>query len=207
MKICSTCKIEKPFLNFSKNKRQKDGFQGYCKCCQKIYTRQYQRDNKERVLTRIYKWVKNNPEKRNKASSKYYYNNKEKIIERNTKYNKNRYATNLNHRIRINISNRINEALKRINVTKIYRTLRYLDMSIPEFKNYLEKQFYPNSKTGEIMTWENRHKWHIDHIIPCSSYDLKNLDAQKKCFHYSNQRPLWAEDNLKKGDKLNYEME
>jgi hypothetical protein len=207
MKICSTCKIEKPFLNFSKNKNLKDGLQRYCKCCHKIYIRQYQRDNKEYTLTRIYKWVKNNPEKRKNNNKKYYTNNKKEINERNVKYANKKYKTDIGFRIRINVSNRINEALKRINVTKIYRTLKYLDMSIPEFKKYLEKQFYPNSRTGEMMTWENRHKWHIDHIIPCSSYDLKNLDAQKKCFHYSNQRPLWAEDNLKKGDKLNYEME
>jgi hypothetical protein len=207
IKKCIKCKIEKPFLNFSKNKRQKDGLQKYCKYCHKIYIRQYQRDNKERVLTRIYKWVKNNQEKRKNTNKKYYKNNKKKINKKNVKYAKKRYKTDIGFKIRINLSNRLRLALNRENVTKIYKTLDYLGISIPEFKKHLEKQFYANFKTGEIMSWENKHKWHLDHIIPCSSYDLKQIEAQRKCFHYTNLRPLWAEDNLKKGNKLNYEME
>jgi hypothetical protein len=56
------------------------------------------------------------------------------------------------------------------------------------------------------MSWHNRELWHIDHIIPCDSFDLSNPDQQKKCFHYTNLQPLWKEDNLKKSNKLNYEL-
>ena len=55
------------------------------------------------------------------------------------------------------------------------------------------------------MTRENYGKWHIDHIRPCSSFDLSKPEEQSICFHYSNLMPLWAEENLKKGSKLNYE--
>jgi hypothetical protein len=107
----------------------------------------------------------------------------------------------------MNLSRRIRFALSYANVSKKNRTVEYLGISIPEFKKHLEKKFHVNSKTGEMMSWENIGKWHLDHIIPCSSFDIRNIEAQKKCFHYTNIQPLWAEHNIKKGNKLNYEME
>ena len=72
-------------------------------------------------------------------------------------------------------------------------------MSIENLWIHLEKSFKPG------MTRENYGKWHIDHIRPCSSFDLSKPEEQSICFHYSNLMPLWAEENLKKGSKLNYE--
>jgi len=53
------------------------------------------------------------------------------------------------------------------------------------------------------MSWNNHGEWHIDHIKPCTSFDLSKLSEQKKCFHYKNLQPLWAKDNLSKGAKIN----
>jgi len=59
---------------------------------------------------------------------------------------------------------------------------------------------YLESKFTDGMSWENRGKergkWHIDHIRPCNTFDLTDENEQKRCFHYTNLRPLWAEDNL-----------
>lgn len=53
------------------------------------------------------------------------------------------------------------------------------------------------------MSWDNygMYGWHIDHIKPCSSFDLSNPAEQKICFHYTNLQPLWAKENLSKGKK------
>lgn len=57
------------------------------------------------------------------------------------------------------------------------------------------------SKFKEGMTWENRSEWHIDHIIPCSKFNMLYPEDQGKCFHYSNLQPLWWWENLSKSDK------
>ena len=54
------------------------------------------------------------------------------------------------------------------------------------------------------MSWNNHgfYGWHIDHIYPCSKFDLTDLNQQKQCFHYTNLQPLWAEENKKKSNKI-----
>jgi hypothetical protein len=65
-----------------------------------------------------------------------------------------------------------------------------------QLKKHLESAF----RRG--MTWDNHgSRWHIDHIIPCSSFNLTEESEQLKCFHYSNLRPLFAKENYKKSNK------
>lgn len=64
-------------------------------------------------------------------------------------------------------------------------------------KQWIEQQF----KRG--MRWDNYgERWHIDHIVPCSAFDLASPGDQKRCFHYSNLRPLLAYDNHSKHARI-----
>jgi tetratricopeptide (TPR) repeat protein len=69
--------------------------------------------------------------------------------------------------------------------------------------NLSEYRLYLESKFTEGMNWDNygRKGWHIDHIIPCASFNLSDYNQQKQCFHYTNTQPLWWWDNLKKSAK------
>ena len=77
-------------------------------------------------------------------------------------------------------------------------TFKLLGCDIDFFIKYIETKF------EEGMTWENygRNGWHIDHIIPCASFDLTKIENQQKCFHYTNLQPLWWFDNISKGCKI-----
>ena len=54
------------------------------------------------------------------------------------------------------------------------------------------------------MSWDNYGQWHIDHIRPCSGFNLLDPIEQRVCFHYTNLQPLWAGDNLKKSNREDY---
>lgn len=62
---------------------------------------------------------------------------------------------------------------------------------------HLGKQFQKG------MGWKNYGRsWQIDHVTPCAEFDLTNTDDQRKCFHFSNLRPMWALDNNRKGKQI-----
>lgn len=75
--------------------------------------------------------------------------------------------------------------------------VRDLGCSLNELKSYLESKF----KDG--MSWNNYGLagWHIDHIIPLSKLDLSDPEQCKKACHFTNLQPLWARENLAKGNK------
>ncbi len=69
----------------------------------------------------------------------------------------------------------------------------------PEFfRNHIESLFIDH------MSWDNwgRYGWHMDHIIPCSAFDLTKMENIEKCFHYTNMQPLWWDENITKGAKI-----
>lgn len=75
--------------------------------------------------------------------------------------------------------------------------MELLGCTLEEFKSHIEKQF------DDKMTWENYGAyWHVDHIIPCASFDLTKEDDQRRCFHYTNMQPLEAHANMRKGAKM-----
>jgi len=111
------------------------------------------------------------------------------------KFNIQKRKTNVNYKLRHNISNRIILALRAGEGYKSIKTLELIGCSIKELKLHLENKFI------EGMNWENYGKWEIDHIKPCCKFDLTNIEEQKKCFNYNNLQPLWRKENLKKGAK------
>ena len=81
------------------------------------------------------------------------------------------------------------------------RKLEYLGCTANELAAYLQSQF----KRG--MSWDNygRKKgmktWEIDHIKPVTAFDLMDDEQRKACFHYTNLQPMWARDNIIKGNR------
>jgi hypothetical protein len=95
------------------------------------------------------------------------------------------------------VSCRVREALK---ADKSKKSIEYLGCSIEQFKEHIGFQF----ETG--MSWDNYGEiWHIDHIIPIKyKQDGKepSLEDTIKRLHWSNTQPMFAEENISKGNKF-----
>ncbi len=110
---------------------------------------------------------------------------------------KSRRATDPNFKLAKNSKWRIIKALRQSRVNKTNTTSELLGCSVPFFRSWLESQW------ARGMNWGNWGTvWHIDHVCPLASFDLTDPHQQKRAFHYSNQRPLPAKDNLEKGCRI-----
>jgi len=154
------------------------------------HSKNYYNDNKEY-------WINYN--KLHKEEKKEYDINYRKLNNKNInkyhkKYFKNRRKIDIEFKLGQYMRNRIYCALKR-NV-KSYTTKKLIGCRVNYLKNYLEAKF------KEGMSWSNYGKWEIDHIKPCSKFDLSKKEQQRKCFNYKNLQPLWMKENRTKYNKV-----
>jgi hypothetical protein len=156
--------------------------------------RNYTRSNKKKLKQYNKEYYKKTKSKRSTYHKKYYEEHYEKIKEWTRTYKNDRWNNDPNFRIRLICADRIRKVLKTKNKSKT--TFELIGCTPAYLKEHIEKQF----KHG--MSWSNHGEWHIDHIIPCASFDLTKIEEQKKCFHYSNLQPLWKHENLSKADKI-----
>lgn len=228
-KKCLKCSVEYPLTAefWNRAKHCSDGFHTQCKICRKQQAAEYRKNNSEKIKTASKKcrekykdknkqyrdeWYAKNPDynknyyaknvesvsetkkkwsHNNKSKLKEYYNaNKEKINERKRK----RYHSDPEYKIQKIFRRRFHHFLAS-NITG--RMEYYLGCTLKELKLHIESLWLDG------MTWENHSHdgWHIDHIVPVSSFDYnegKLEESLKKCWHYSNLQPLWAKDNLAK---------
>jgi hypothetical protein len=179
-------------------------------------------NNKEKKLSSNKNWYNNNKEQHKELTKRWVANNQEHIKEIRKKYNeehkeqhkewcklnidKNREvarkwtaikkANDPAFKLLINMRNRLSQTIR--HGYKSEATKELLGCTSDELKIHIENKF------TEGMTWDKygTNGFHIDHILPCASFNLLDPDEQKKCFHYTNLQPLWAIDNLKKGSKI-----
>jgi hypothetical protein len=83
-KICSSCKLDKPYSEFHKNKSMKDGYHNNCKVCRHNFN-----IGNLNIKNKNKKYYEINKEKINEQNKEYRYKNKDNIKEYNKEYQKN----------------------------------------------------------------------------------------------------------------------
>ena len=218
LKHCKRCNTIKSRDDFDCANAKPSGKMAHCKKCRKEYTEK----NKERITKKGKQYYISNKEHVKKINKEYYQknkeiisirgkdkrkNNKEEIKSRRIKYyqkNKQKISSRLRNRrktdylfkMKESIRSRTHSAFKASRWSKNSGNIEMLGCTYEEAFKHIENQF------TEGMSWDNHSLfgWHIDHIIPLAS--AKTEEELIKLCHYTNLQPLWAEENLSKGDKI-----
>lgn len=151
---------------------------------------------REKKLKKHKAWREANAEKLRAWHRENYAKNKAKILNKNKLRGRVRRATDPVYRVIANMRTAVGRFLT--GRVRAGRTMALIGCSREELRAHLESQF----KDG--MSWENygRNGWHVDHKHPVSRFDLTNPDQQRACFHWTNLQPLWAIDNIRKGNRV-----
>jgi hypothetical protein len=156
----------------------------------------------EEVIERYRVW-RNTPEQKKKKSKRgKIYRQLKEVKEHRRKYlreyDKKRKATDKVYDMKKRVRRTICTTLARGGYTKKSRSFEILGIGYDGFVKHIESLF------RDGMSWDNRTKWHLDHIVPISFAQCE--EDIIKLNHYTNLRPLWAEENIKRSNNTNYKI-
>ena len=161
------------------------------------YSAKWRAENPEKVKQDNAKWRAENPDYSAKwhaenpdYHAKWYAENTEKVKQDNARRSAEKRAKDPLYRLQNSMRSNCTRVVKQLSLgKKPTSTFKWIGCSPEELKEHLESLF------TEGMTWENYGEWHVDHIRPICSFTAEEWEQVN---HYSNLRPLWAEDNLTK---------
>jgi len=231
MRQCTKCKQNKAAEDFNKgrsqckecrkayyqqNREKKLEYQNAYNKQNREKRKEYRKQNREKIKEQKKAWYQQNLEKIKERRKAYYEQNAEKLTEYQKAYNKqnrdkiriyerNKRKTDINFKLSDNLRARVRAVLK--GKSKSKKTMALIGCSVDFLKKYLENQFQPGMSWNNYGNPNGDHSecWHVDHIVPCASFDFNDPKQQQKCFHYTNLQPLWAKDNISKGAQLNWQ--
>jgi hypothetical protein len=215
IKRCSKCGEVKPINEFYYRK-DTNKYRNNCKECQDLANKKWHKNNPEYSKEQSNKWRKENPVRANAICKKYRdshkeeryitctnwrINNSDKANEIQKRcYTKRRKTPkgNLDHRMEVSIRKSLNGNKNGICWEKL------VGYNISDLKKHLENLFI----TG--MNWEKflKGEIHIDHKIPKSWFKFTSYKDKefKECWSLKNLQPLWAEENIRKHNKILLEV-
>jgi hypothetical protein len=155
--------------------------------------------NKENRLRYFSEWQKKNYAHRKEYIKQYRENNVDKIRETKRNYERTRKTNDPLYKLISNFRTAIYQVLKENNVEKNGRYFEVLKYSPQQLIDHLESKFTSD------MSWDNYGKWHVDHILPITSFEINEIgdDEFMKCWGLSNLQPLWGDENIRKSNTIN----
>jgi hypothetical protein len=164
----------------------------------KVADKKWRDKNKEKLSKKHKLWYENNKNKWNDYIKEYRKNNVDKIRQIKRDYERNRKASDPLYKLISNFRTAIYTVLKESNVDKYGHYFDILQYTPEELIIHLENQF------KDDMTWENYGIWHVDHKLPISSFNIKEIGDEEfmRCWCLDNLQPMWGEENIRKSNKV-----
>lgn len=191
MKTCKKCKQEKGITEFSKDKKQRDGLDPWCKVCKYAYNSSWKKDNPDKNSAHVKKWQKANPEIASAKSKEWQKANPEKCYARMVAWQKANPEKNAAHgrKYRKNNADKVNARNAKKRANKLKATPKWLT------KDQLKQieSFYTLAKK---LTKETGIKHHVDHIVPLQGKNVKGLHVPW------NLQVITQTENILKGNRV-----
>lgn len=180
-----------------------------CKSCKYAYRKLYYQRNKQKECNKMKDYRTRNAVQIAANKKEYAVEHKEHIRQYKKEYrriNKTQIAAKKKAysiiNPNVNIMKNHNRMLSRVFEGKAQKSnvLRIIGCSWCNIRDwfYFQMFLYNDGKTFDNYGGV----WSIDHVIPVSSFDLTREDQLKKCYHWSNLRPLSSQRNMVKGFRL-----
>lgn len=175
-KTCKACGLSKDTSEFYSDPTGALGVKGRCKECDKRWARVHRQKNLEGA----------------RAYGRDYYAANRDVLLKAANDNIATPRGRIDNAVSCGVSRGIRKGSK--NGRRSFDLVGY---SLEELMAHLEAQFEPP------MSWDNYgfYGWHIDHKKPLASFEYSTPDDPefKRALALSNLRPLWAEENWRKG--------
>lgn len=164
----------------------------------KVSDKKYYESNKDKISEYYKTWREDKKQHLKEYQKEYRKKNIDKIRKTKRDYERNRKATDPLYKLISNFRTAIYQVLKESNVDKNEHYFDILPYSQGELIQHLENQF------TDDLTWDNYGEWHVDHITPISSFNIREMGDEEfiKCWSLENLQPLWGEENIRKSNSI-----
>lgn len=226
MKACKRCGEPKHVDEFYTSSASRDGRRASCKRCTLEMNKVSVRKNPSAAKRAKEKYAAANIEKTRQIHRDYWKGREVQNRENGKRYrlrhpervrefarrsrkncresiakrNRERIQRDSRYRLRVRFSSMFSRRMKRHAVgTRGGRScFSALPYTVEELIEHLEGLFLPG------MSWANYGQWHVDHRRPDSLFEYKSTSDQEfqECWALSNLQPMWALDNIRKGNKV-----
>jgi hypothetical protein len=217
-KTCTLCEETKSIEDFGKHKQMKDGHLNQCKVCRKEYMKAYESKNREKLSEKAKEYYENNREQIKERVRNYWNDNAHEINEKRRE----RYNNDEEYREKVltecSKSNARCRPERRMEAKENKTPSYYLELCRKRMWHAFNGRGAKSDKTKALLGCDgdflkrylesakvegkDYSNAHIDHIIPCSSFDMLDEEQQRKCFHYTNLQLLPVHENLAKSNKI-----